>query len=159
MLRWQENLFGTAQQAEFNRAAKAGLLADVQDGAVICEPSKAFYWLSSSYIRMFTHKKVDVNTEACATNVTPTFKLEFEKQNTDWLRRPRFFATLHGEDAVVPILAVDETIDFGAHGNRLRFLGNGWFRASEPTFSWTDGRVSIVSSFCQKVQSPTSTST
>jgi hypothetical protein len=102
VLRWQEALFGTAQQAEFNRAAKAGLLANVQDGTVICDASRSLYWFSPSYIRMLTHKKVDVSAASCAANGGPKLILEFEKQkDTDWLRRPRYVATLRagGADA------------------------------------------------------------
>jgi len=60
VLRWQEALFDTAKQAAFNRAARSGMLAEVPDGAIICESSGSlYYWLTSSYIRMFIHKAVE----------------------------------------------------------------------------------------------------
>ncbi len=41
--------------------------------------------------------------------------------------------------ALWPVLSVNETIDFGIHGDWERFIGAGWWVASDGATTWTEG--------------------
>lgn len=145
VLRWQEALFGTTKQAAFNTAAKTGLLSAIPDGSVICEASDALYWLSPAYVRMLSHKRVEVNTAPCKTRTTPTVAVGFEKLGSDWLNRPQYKITAQVQPTEFAPLKIGETIDFGQQGNKQSFLGEGWPAGSDPSFTWTNGSISSLS--------------